>query len=179
MANHCSIEVDGPLNENLSFRPLQKTLRGRFDWQRCGDPEALRLGMSFGGVPIPGQRIQFDADAGKAAIVEPLHDTEHAALAEKIKSKGFKLAPAREEFANLDANTWAFWISRAIECGLAKLVSGKLPEFDADTARKDFIFAPPKPGTADKLTDALNNMAAAQAAQTEVLSKLLTMLSKK
>jgi hypothetical protein len=174
-----TIEADGPLNENLSFRPLQRAIRGRFDWQRCGDPEALRLGMAFGGLPIPGQRIAFDAEKKTATIVEPLHDPEHAALAEKIKARGYKLPPAREYIEGCDPDTWAFWISRAIESGLAKLVAGKLPEFDPDKARRDFIFAPPKPGTTDKLTDALNNLASAQAAQTAVLEKLVMMLAKK
>lgn len=174
-----TIEADGPLNENLSFRPLQRAIRGRFDWQRCGDPEALRLGMAFGGVPIPGQRIVFDPDKKTATIQEPLHDAEHAALAEKIKSRGFKLPPAREYIEGCDPDTWAFWINRAVECNLAKLIAGRVPEFDESKARRDFIFAPPKPGTTDKLSDALNNLAAAQAAQTAVLEKLVTMLVKK
>jgi hypothetical protein len=178
MATLC-IEADGPANENLGFRPIQRAIRGRFDWNRCADPEAHRLSRNFGGVPIPGQRIEFDPDTGTAALIDPLHAAEHAAIAEAIRKQGYRLPPAREQFTGCDRDTWLFWIKGAIEAGLAKLIGGKLPEFDASKARRDFIFAPPQPGTADKLIDALNSMAAAQAAQTAVLEKLLVLLAKK
>ena len=174
-----AIEADGPLNEVLQFRPLQRPLRGRWDWNRCADPEAHRLGRNFGGVPIPGQRLVFDPETGTAALIDPLHDAEHAAIAEAIKKQGYRLPPAREDFTGCDRDTWLFWIDSAIQAGLAKLVSGKLPEFDASKARRDFIFAPPQPGTADKLTEALQQLAIAQTAQTAVLEKLVTMLAKK
>ena len=34
------IEIDGKHNENLHFRPLQRTIRGRFDFNRIGEPMA-------------------------------------------------------------------------------------------------------------------------------------------
>lgn len=178
MATLC-IEADGPGNENLGFRPLQRAIRGRFDFARCADPEAHRVARNFGGLPIPGQRLVFDPDKGTATLIDPLHDIENSAIAEAIRKQGYRLAPAREEFTGCDPHTWLFWIQGAIDAGLAKLVSGKLPEFDAEKARRDFIFAPRQPNATDKLTIALEQLASAQVAQTAVLEKLVAMLAKK
>lgn len=179
--NLLEVEVEGPLNENLSFRPLQRTLRGRWDWTKCASPDAHRHGVvTYGGLPIPGQVLGIDTASSRGYLREPLHEPAHAALAEKIKTKGKRLPPAREDFEGVHVPTWLFWIAAAVRAGLARVVSGKLPDaIDESGVRKDFLFAPPKPSERDRLSAALENMAAAQHAQTEVLSKLLAALAKK
>ena len=140
------IEIDGLRNENLRFRPLQREVRGRFDWTRIGEPEAHRAAVQWGGLPIPGQRIGYDDTTGIGFIVDPLHDPAHAALAEKIKARGMKLPPAREEFTAADKPTWLYWLRQAVRCGLARIVKGELPDdIDETKVRRDFLFAPGSP----------------------------------
>lgn len=174
------VEIEGPLNENLSFRPLQRTIRGRFDWTKCASPDAHRFGIKeYGGLPIPGQVLGINPDTGEGFLREPLHDPAHAALADKIKSKGKRLPPTKEEF-QAHVPTWLFWIAAAVRGGLARVVTGKLPdEIDETQVQKDFLFAPAKPSERDRLATALDGMAAAQREQTEVLSKLLMALAAK
>ena len=35
-----AVEIDGPKNECLSFRPLQRKVRGRFDIARDSEPQS-------------------------------------------------------------------------------------------------------------------------------------------
>lgn len=169
------IEIDGPRNENLRFRPLQREVRGRFDWLRIGEPEAHRAAVQWGGLPIPGQRIGFDDATLTGYVTEPLHDPAHAALAEKIKARGMKLPPQRESFDRCDRDTWLFWLRQAVACGLARIVKGELPEgIDESKVRRDFLFAPRQPSTTDKLTAALAAQAAAFNRLADVLERSLT-----
>jgi len=174
------VEIDGPANESLRFRPLAREVRGRHEWSRCPSPDAHRLGLrDYAGAAIPGQLLGIDLEAGKGYLKDPLHEPEHAALAERIVKKGMRLPPAREEFA-AHGPTWIFWIAQAVRAGLARIVKGKLPEaLDETDVRKDFLFAPPKPSERDRLADAINRMAESQAAQTEALTKLLSALASK
>lgn len=179
MATSLEIEIDGPHNENLRFRPLQKEIRGRLDWTRIGDPEAHRIAVTFGGLPIPGQRIGFDDATGRGYVIDPLHDAEHAALVEKIKARGMRLPPAREEIEGADRVTWLYWMRQAVRCGLARIVAGKLPDdLDETKVRRDFIFAPKQPTPTDKLTAALSAQAAAFNRLADVLERSLTTIKR-
>lgn len=154
-----TIEVDGPHNACLRFRPLQRSIRGRLAWNRCANPEAHRTAAQFNGADIPGQHIEFDTDKLTAAIIEPLHLPEFAPVAAEIKKK-MRLPPAREEITGCDRDTYLFWMQRAVNDGLAKVVSGKIPtDYKAEAARRDFVFAPREPSTQDKLTAVLERLA--------------------
>ncbi len=145
------VEADTPQNSNVRFRPLQANVRGRWDWARCS-PEYQRIAAKWGGLPIPGQRIQFDGATGKLAIVDPLHDGEHEALREKITKGGYKIPPRREEHEGIDRNTALFWMRRLVELGQAKLTKGQFPtDLDGSKARRDFLFAPRTTPTRDEL----------------------------
>lgn len=165
------IEIDGQHNECLQFRPLQRSIRGRFDMNRVGEPNAKTKGATEWPVPIPSQRLGVNPD-GTGYVLEPLHDAECEALLERIKSKGMSVEPAVQEFEGIDVPTWLFWLKRAVESGLAKVVKGKLPDTIDGTPRKDFINAPPQPSNTDKLTAALE-------AQTAAFNKLIEALSNK
>jgi hypothetical protein len=164
------IEVDTPRNSNLHFRPLQRSIRGRFDWNRIREPQA-RLKSHEWPVPIPPQRLGIDAD-GNGYLVEPLHDEEHAAIREQIEDKlNEKLEPARQEFPGVHIPTWLFWIKRAVESGIARIVKGELPAVIDGTPKRNFIIADRKPNSADKLTAAIE-------AQTEAFNQLTAALTK-
>lgn len=137
--NVIEIEADAPHNACVRFRPTQSSIRGRWDWSRCGI-ELQRLAGNWGGQSIPGQRIAFNMDTNRAAVLDPLHEDAHEALREKIVKAGYKLPPKVQEHEAQDKNTWLFWMQRLVTEGLAKLVRGKFPEdIDPDTAKRNFI----------------------------------------
>ncbi len=147
------IAIDGPRNDNLCFKPLQRTLRGTFDLNRVPEPLA-RMKVNEFPRPIPGLHIAVDADKTTATITDPLHDPEHAAIKEKIEAMGMKLGPAVERFENIDANTWLYWMRRAVSAGTCKIVSGQFPAIDEAKARRDFIMPEirdPRDNLIDKL----------------------------
>lgn len=162
------IEIDGQHNENLHFRPLQRSIRGRFDFNRVAEPMA-RLKAGDWPTPIPSQRLGVDRE-GVGYLVEPLHDDKHAATREKIKKRGMELEPKLQVFENIDLPTWYFWLKRAVESGIAKIVSGKLPDRIDGEPRKNFILNEPEQSATDKLTAAIEK-------QTAMFAKLLEKLA--
>jgi hypothetical protein len=149
------IEINGPKNNNLHFKPLQRTLRGTFDLNRVPEPLA-RMRFSEFPRPIPGLHIAVDVDKKTATITDPLHDAEHVAIKEKIESMGMKLGPATERIENIDTNTWLFWMRRAVSAGTCKIVSGQFPAIDDAKARKDFIM----PDVSDPRDSLINKLVA-------------------
>jgi hypothetical protein len=126
------IEADEKHNRSMFFLPLQRPIRGRLDFGREADPEAIRLTRDFP-TPIPGQRIFFDPDREEAAVVEPLHGDEHKALRELIASKNLgALDPERVTVpAPKDTHrTFYYWLRRAIDAGLARVVRGTIPDME-------------------------------------------------
>lgn len=158
------VEIDGPRNESVHFLPAGVTVRGRLDWNRCGEPLTARLARHWG--EIPGQQIELTDKGG--CIVEPLHNQPHAALAEKIKAEGMTLAPARHEFPAVDWKTWAYWLQRAIDAGVAKLISGELPVVDPKDAKRDYFQPPPDPSQ-----EQLKELGAAMRQQAEQIGELV------
>ena len=119
------IEIDGQHNESLYFRPIQRTVRGRFDYMRDTEPMAKVAGGSEPN-PIVGQRLGYSD--GNGYVVEMLRTPEHKAIRDALERKGFRIPPEREEFENVDEATWLYWIDTAVRAGLARVVAGKLPE---------------------------------------------------
>ncbi len=139
MAKTVEVEISGPCNENLVFRPANRVLRGEFLWTRCRNPLAMQQAQSWG--DIPGQKIVLDTERCRAAIVEPIvSDPKHARLRQRIE-KGELRLPEAEEVFELDQDgmaTWCFWIKRAVEAGLAVVRSGAIPEKLPGRPRLDF-----------------------------------------
>jgi hypothetical protein len=146
------IEINGPRNQNLYFRPLQRSLRGTFDVNRIPEPHARTLVADLPW-PIPGLHVVLDFDKGTAAIVEPLYAPEHKVIREKIEAQKMKLGPEREDFQNADLNSWAFWLRRAVANGMAKIVAGSFPAIDEAKARKNFVIAEEQLNPRDTLVD--------------------------
>jgi hypothetical protein len=165
------IEIDGPHNEALHFRPLQRSVRGRFDLNRMAEPMA-RMKSAEWPLPIPSQRIGIDPD-GTGYIVEPLHEPGFAPIRERIEKAGQRLEPALQTFDAVHLPTWLFWICRAVQCGIARVVSGKLPDKIEGTPTLNFITGDPPPTPADKLTAALERQAAAFEGLTAAIIKMV------
>lgn len=130
------IEIDGKENECLHFRPLQRSIRGRFDFARLREPMSGVMRSAWPEA-IPSMRLGIEGADGY--LLEPLYNDEHKQAREKIELAGMKLADERETFANIDLPTWVFWLRRAIESGIAKIVSGKLPDRVEGTPQLSFI----------------------------------------
>ena len=152
------VEIDAARNESLRFRPLQRTVRGRFDLNRVAEPQA-RLQSAAWPVPIPGQRLGIDA-AGSGYLLEPLHDTANASIREKIEKAGMRLEPELTEFPDIDSPTWLYWIKRAVESGIARVISGNLPKTFEGKPKKSFLIAE-SPKTTDRLAEAIEKQTAA------------------
>jgi hypothetical protein len=154
----------------LHFRPLQRKVRGCWDWMRVNEPMSKVRGAVEPN-PIPGQRLSFDFDNGVGAILEPLHSPEHRVIRERIEARGQTLAPEREEFSGQDGCTWAFWLLSAVKAGLVRIVSGKIPENLPGKPRVNFIAAEKQPAT--------DRLAAAIERQNELFAALLETLRTK
>jgi hypothetical protein len=169
MAKTLEIEISGPRNESLHFRPIGRSIRGRFDLNNDTEPLA-RMKINEWPQPIPSQRLGIDLEKGEGYILEALHEAEHAAIRERIELKGMKLAPARETFASVDVPTWLFWLKQAVQSGLARVVAGVLPDKIEGEPRKSFVSAE-RPQREDRLLTAMEN-------QNRLLEALLAKLSK-
>lgn len=162
------VELDGDKNECLYFRPLQRRLRGRFDYMRDSEPMAKVMASEQPG-PIPGQQIGYDFDKRQAFVVDPLHGDENTAIRERIQAKGFRLGPEREEFADADEPTWHFWLQSAVDAGVARVVEGKFPAKLNGKPKKDFLNAE-RPTANDRLAVAIER-------QNQLFEALLKKLS--
>jgi len=164
--NLLTVEIDGPRNEALFFRPLARRIRGRFDFARDSEPMA-RTKASEWPEGIPGQRLAIDLESGEGAIGEPLQYPEHEPLKQRLESKGFRVPPVLETFPAQDIATWVFWIKQAIDAGLARIVGGKLPAKLPGVPRMNFLFAPAPASANDRLAAAIDK-------QTALLERLLS-----
>jgi len=127
------IQVDDPKNRSLHFPPLQKRIRGTVDLLRTTDFDAQRLRSTWPDA-VPGQILQLEGD--RATIIEPLHEPKHARIRERIEAQGKRLPPARQEFEGVDVATWAYWMSRAVDDGIARIVSGTLPTYSGQPKKR-------------------------------------------
>ncbi|MGE3313999.1 MAG: hypothetical protein AB7O26_02705 [Planctomycetaceae bacterium] len=147
--NVIEVEIDVARNRNLYFVPIDRNVRGRFDWRRVADKHGPELRDQWGEEPLPGQTISLDVENQSGAILEPL-----AAVPEfkkRVEARRESLAPARQEFANVNPAAWLYWIKAAVEAGKARLLKGKLPEtIDYKPAR----FGEPQ-STTDRLLETL------------------------
>ena len=142
-ATTIELEIDGPANECLMFRPLERNIRGRLDFTRVKEPLAMIESTKWP-KPIPSQRFGIEPD-GTGYLLKPLHDEENAVLKEKITKQGKRLEPALQVFEKIDVATWLFWIQRAVESGIAKVTKGTVPEKIEGKPRVNFVMADPKP----------------------------------
>lgn len=179
------IEVCGPHGSQLYFAPIGRPLRGFVDFTTARSKSALALRDTWP-EPVPGKIIGIDAN-GRKYVREPLHDKDHAKVRQRILNSGHVLPDEREDFESDTAVTWLYWMRRAVDAGLARVVKGDLPPvdqieterkatWDNSKPRKDFIFAPPAQTASDKLAEAVEQLASNIADNTAVLKKLLEKL---
>ncbi len=165
------VEIDGSHNESLSFRPLPgRRIRGRFDLNRVAEPLARLKTMEYP-QPIPGQRLGIDAE-GRGYVSEPLHAPENAPIRERIQKQSMRLPPEIEMFEAIDVSSWLFWLQKAVEAGVARLIKGEFPSELPTEPRKNFIMAPPKPTDTLRLTAAIER-------QNDLMAQLLKQMASK
>lgn len=163
------IEVDGPQNERLSFLPLQRRVRGRFDYMRVRESKAHTRITEFP-KGIPGQRLRLNLATGEASLVEPLQDREHSTIANHLRKEGFEI-PESETFKVVDVATWAFHMGRAVEAGIAKVTLGSMPSTLPGKPKTRF-FSNTHVGAQEQLTEALHAQAAAFVKLAEAIAQL-------
>jgi hypothetical protein len=134
-ASYVTIEVDGPKNESLVFRPLVgHRIRGRFDVKRISEPESGRLAKRWP-EPVPGQRLRLSPavegkerhDIGDLTVIEPLHAEEHALNKKRVLASGQAIAPA-EVNHQVEISSALHYMKQAVDTGLARVVEGELPK---------------------------------------------------
>jgi hypothetical protein len=142
----CEIDTQNPPNGQLTFLPLGgRVIRGRFDFNRDSQPLA-KLHVAEFPKGIPGQRLGIDFDSGEAWVAEPLHLPEYKAERDRILKRGLGLPKERDTIPVQPADyaTWVYWLNRAVEAGIARIVKGKLPEKVEGKIRKSFVTPEPK-----------------------------------
>lgn len=164
------IEVDTPTNDNLHFRPLTRSIRGRFDMMRMGEPLARVKATEW--PPIPSQRLGITPD-GIGYLVEPLHDPQHSGLKTKIERAGMTLEQPLTQFDGIHLPSWLFWMKQACDSGMARVTKGQLPDQIDGTPRHNFIIAEPAASDGDKLATALADQAAAFNRLTDAILQLV------
>lgn len=152
-----SIEIDDA-DRDLYFAPLGRRVRGRVDPARVTKKNADAARLMSEWPVVPGQVLGYDFASGCGFISEPLHTEEHASVREHIEKKGFGLEPEKQVFQGQHAATWVYWMSRAVESGMAKVVSGAFPSKLDGEPRKRFLVAE-QPSTTDKLVAVLERQA--------------------
>lgn len=167
MAKAVEIQVDNETNADLFFRPINDRVRGSFDQTRLPDvsPKLKQYPN-----PVPGQVIGVDPD-GSLYVRDPIYDDEFSACREFIEKRGFELSPQLQNFDGIDTNTALFWMKRAVDGGLAKIVEGTFPKIDPEKAKKNFVTRETKSSTS-QLADAVRE-------QTEVLKQVLSKLAER
>jgi hypothetical protein len=170
MSQIVEIEIDNPRNGCLQFQPLGRSLRGKYHPMRDAEPNAKLLITDYPD-GVPGQRLGLDQEAGTAYIADGLHDDTPSAgqVRDKLKAKGFSLPPAREDLSLSpgDVPTWQYWMRRAVEAGLAKVVKGKLPDTIKGKVRKSFITQERGPDPRDRQIERLTAILFSKLSATE------------
>lgn len=153
------IEIDGPRNENLHFAPLLTTVRGKVDLRRI--PNGFMLANQYP-LTIPGQRIEFNLDKDECCIIDGIHDEPEV---KAVLEKRYTIPERRKELGKKDRTTFLFWMKRAVESGIAKLVKGEFPKLEGKP-QTNFVSHTHQEPANDKLAAALDK-------NTELLERLL------
>lgn len=150
MAGTIVIEIDSASNNDHQWEPTGTRLRGRFLPGRVNHTAgALPQELPEG---IPGQQVHIDPDGKFARITDPLAAPEgaplRAKLTELIVGKGGQLSfgEAERRYDGIHVGQWVGWAVRAVKAGLARLISGKLPDaVPDDCPRRTFATATTDP----------------------------------
>jgi len=156
-------------NRELYFPPLNRRIRGRYDFSKIPGPGAAEVASEYP-FGLPGMILELSPDGSDAYLREPLYDPQHAATREKIE-KRWKLEPEVQEFENIDLCTWVRHIKMAIKAGLCRIIKGELPKVKGKPILSLVLPNPPQSDLAE-LKDAIRE-------QTAVMTQLLERLTDK
>ncbi|HWB13407.1 MAG TPA: hypothetical protein VG826_29550 [Pirellulales bacterium] len=174
MSDTIEVEIDTPKNGDAYFQPLKRKLRGRFDALRDASKSAAKRFPK----PIPGQHLLIDTANGDCFVTEPLYEEEHRVSRETIEKRGFRLPERREVHRGGHVPTLLHWVKNLVDAGLARVVSGKLPDKIDGKPRLRF-HGEDRPDKDKVLADAVAAQTAAVDRQTAVFEALLRELTKK
>lgn len=130
------LEVEFVGNRDHYFRPMGRVIRGRLETSAMPERGAADLAREF--PSVPGMILGL-SDDGAAYLREPLCELANAGLRKKLE-KRFIIADEREDLGKADLPTFVWWIGKAIEAELARIVRGTLPEVKG-RVRKNFLHA--------------------------------------
>ena len=140
------IEICGPKAEKYFFRPLGRALRGRIRFDDVLNSDTADWVKAGWRDPIPGQVLGVNTETGTKWVREPLCESDHQHLRDRIKEQGCTLPVDRELVEANTISDWLFWMIRAVEDGYATVVKltaqhGDLPPVDSlpEKPRKGFI----------------------------------------
>lgn len=185
-----SVEVEfcADNGQKVFFKPTRRPERGRIDFAMAKS-EHYREMHKVWKEAVPG-KIAGVTEEGQKYIRDPLHDKQYSKLAAIMKARGQALPEEREVFASESILTWLFWLRRAVDAGLAKIISGELPSIEQLDSRKrrprderfprrSFILEEPaEESPTEHLTKAMEQLSSSVAAQTAVMQQLLAKLTK-
>ena len=141
--SHVIIEADTPNNANLRLGRLDVTLRGRLSCNRGSRQTLAVIADRYQISEIPGQRLRLDFDSDEITVIEPLHFDEHRALREQLEKRW--TLPRAEESRQTDKDVAWFWMWRAVESKVARVVDGGFPRGKPPQDRgMNGEFEPPK-----------------------------------
>jgi hypothetical protein len=155
-ASEIVIEVNTPLNNNLLFKPLSMTLRGRWDNSRATgdwDYESTYRNMPV----VPGIYVCLDLKAKTLRAVDPLSFEENAGLLSQVKAAALKhqgeVGPAtevrRERLTDTEVKTALWEMHQHVEEKHATMVRGEMPRRDEVLGMPGQLLLRPKGGAAN------------------------------
>lgn len=128
MKSVLEVEIKTPNSGNVYFGPYGDPLRGAMDLLRASlyDQQLSSQAVEF---PrgLPGKHVRVNLDAGTVTIVEPLDFPEWADERNKLEARGKTYKPD-QEIPSPRISDWLHELKRCLDCGCARLVSGKLPD---------------------------------------------------
>lgn len=134
-----TIECDNHKDCNMYVAPIGRRIRGRFDAHRrtAKNPDNATL-LGQWPQPVPGQLLSVDTDAKTVTIHEPIRDKQHEDIAALFKKRSIKI-PEHETFEGVHIPSMLHTMKRAVDCRLARVVEGTMPDKIEGEPLKSFI----------------------------------------
>lgn len=131
MAQSVVVEVVGPNNERVNFKPLGEHLTGRVQkWKIVKDSHNGR----HNGLPetTPGICIQLDYDSKSATVFDPVADNEQlqeqlSRVPAAIFTRPIRKRTEHDLSGENDLATWHHWTKRIVDDGYGQIISGRFP----------------------------------------------------
>jgi hypothetical protein len=138
-----TIEIGDEMNRQILFGPTQERLRGRWDVHNMQRGDTSGVGLLQ--MPtIPGMYVILSPRERRGMILDPLAQPENINVLARISETHNSLFSRpckpcepiiREDMSDDDIATWMYWIWRCVHAKQARVLSGKIPETEAEIQR--------------------------------------------